>query len=76
MSSGTLLLFTFFMITDPKSSPNSREARMIWASIIAIISFLLTSWFYVYSAPLYALFILSPFTLLFDKWFTAKRFNW
>ena len=76
MSSGTLLLFTFFMITDPKSSPNSPVARIIWASVIAILSFFLTSWFYVYSAPLWALFILSPFTILFDKWFMAKRFNW
>ena len=76
MSSGTLLLFSFFMITDPKSSPNSRKARMLWASIIAVISFFLTSWFYVYAAPLFALFIMSPFTILFDKWFSAKRFNW
>ena len=76
MSSGTLLLFTFFMITDPKSTPNSSTARIIWASIIAIISFCLTSWFYVYSAPLWALFILSPFTIILDKWFMAKKFNW
>lgn len=76
MSSGTLLLFTFFMITDPKSTPNSSQARIIWASIIAIISFCMTSWFYVYSAPLWALLVLSPFTIIFDKWFKAKKFNW
>lgn len=76
MSNGTLLLFTFFMITDPKSTPNSTRGRMIWSGIIAIISFFLTNWFYVYSAPLWALFLLSPCTVFFDRWFVSKRFDW
>lgn len=76
MSNGTLLLFTFFMITDPKSTPNSTKGRIIWSAIIAIISFFLTNWFYVYAAPLWALFLLSPCTVFFDRWFVNKRFSW
>ncbi|HCQ28692.1 MAG TPA: Na+-transporting NADH:ubiquinone oxidoreductase, subunit NqrB [Flavobacteriales bacterium] len=76
ISNGTLLLFTFFMITDPKSSPDNSTARIIWAFFIALLSFILTSWFYVFSAPLWALFILSPFTVLLDSLFKSKRYEW
>ena len=39
VSTGSLLLFTFFMISDPKTSPNHPVARIIWAVLIAIVSF-------------------------------------
>ena len=31
LMSGSLLLFTLFMITDPRSIPNARSARIAWA---------------------------------------------
>ena len=31
VSTGSLLLFTFFMISDPRTSPNHPFARIIWA---------------------------------------------
>jgi len=75
-NSGTILLFAFFMITDPKTSPNSRKGRIIWASMIAMLSFLLGQFFYLYQAPLIALFIVSFTTPLIDKVFQAERFKW
>lgn len=76
LSSGTLLLFSFFMITDPVSTPNAPKARVAWAAVIAIISFLLTNYLYVYAAPLWALFIMSPVTAVLDRKFIANRFKW
>ncbi len=76
MSNGTLLLFSFFMITDPKSSPNARQARVIWAFLIAVISFIVSAVYYVYDAPLWVLFVLSPATVLFDKFFKHPIFQW
>ncbi len=76
LSSGTLLLFTFFMITDPVTTPNAPKARIIWASLIGILAFGLTNWFYVHTAPIWALFIFSFFTPLFDRIFLHKRFTW
>ena len=75
-NSGTILLFAFFMITDPKTSPNSRKGRIIWSSMIAMLSFLLGQFFYLYQAPLIALFIVSFTTPLIDKVFQAERFKW
>ena len=35
MQSGALLLLTFFMITDPKTTPDRRSARMLYAVLVA-----------------------------------------
>ncbi len=75
-SSGTLLLFTFFMITDPKTTPSHRWGRVIWASVIALLSFILAKYMFVYIAPLIALFVLSPFTILFNKIWVGNKFEW
>lgn len=76
LSSGTLMLFSFFMITDPVSTPNAPKARVLWAVVIAVLAFALSDIFYVYAAPLWALFIISPVTALLDKSFLHKRFKW
>jgi len=33
--SGALLLFAFFMISDPKTTPDSRAGRLIFAALVA-----------------------------------------
>ncbi len=75
-SSGTLLLFAFFMITDPMTIPNHRKARIPWAVIVAFATFILSQWFYVYIAAIWALFIVTPLTVLFDHWLKYKKFEW
>ncbi len=75
-TSGTLLLFTFFMITDPVTTPNSPKARIIWASLIALASFGLSHYWQLYTAPIWVLFILSPLTALLDRIFVHHHFNW
>lgn len=75
-TSGSLLLFSFFMITDPVSTPNNLKVRIIWAIIIAYISFVLTNYYFINAAPLWVLFFISPLTPFLDKLFLAKRFAW
>lgn len=36
LESGALLLFTFFMISDPKTTPNSRTGRVLFAALVAV----------------------------------------
>lgn len=75
-NSGTILLFAFFMITDPKTSPGSRKGRVIWGIMIAVLSFCLSQIFYFYQAPLIALFIVSLSTPLLDTIFKHSKFHW
>ena len=76
MASGTLLLFTFFMITDPMTTPNHRTARIIWVSLISITSFALSNYMYVYAAPILVLFFASPLTPVLDTIWQSEKFDW
>lgn len=75
-SSGTLVLFAFFMITDPMTSPNARNGRIIWGSMLAVIAFVLSNFMQLYTAPMWALFGWSMLTPVFDKLFVKPKFNW
>lgn len=76
LMSGSLLLFALFMITDPRSIPNARSGRLIWAISIAILTFILRNQFFIPTAVFWALFALSPLTLILDKIWSAPRFSW
>lgn len=75
-SSGTLLLFTFFMITDPMTIPNSRKARVIWSLILASSTFILSNFMQIYTAPIWVLFFMTPITVMLDKVWPAVKFEW
>lgn len=75
-TSGSLLLFSFFMITDPRTTPNHFWVRGIWAVIVASISFYLMEFQYLSSAPFWVLFFISPLTPILDKICNSKTFNW
>jgi Na+-transporting NADH:ubiquinone oxidoreductase subunit NqrB len=76
LMSGSLLLFAFFMITDPRSIPNATLSRILWAVLIAGLTFILQHQFFISTALFWALFSLSPLTIVFDQLFHASRFYW
>jgi Na+-transporting NADH:ubiquinone oxidoreductase subunit NqrB len=76
LMSGSLLLFTLFMITDPRSIPNDKLARIVWSIAIAGLAFVLRNYFYINEAIFIALFVISPLTILLDKIKVAPIFNW
>lgn len=75
-SSGTLLLFAFFMITDPMTIPDSRKGRIIWSLLVSVLTFVLSNWVQIYTAPIWVIFFLTPLTVLFDKVYPSSRFKW
>lgn len=76
LMSGSLILFALFMLTDPRSIPNAKNSRLIWSIIIAILAFILQYQFYLSNGIFWALFIISPLTILLDTVWNAPRFNW
>lgn len=76
MTNGSLLLFTFFMITDPMTTPNAPRARIIWSVLIAFITFGMSTFAYVHTAPIWSLFILCAFTPMLDVLMKGERFSW
>ena len=76
ISTGSLLLFTFFMISDPRTSPNHPVARIIWAILIAAVSFYLAAFKWKYNTIIWVLVAAAPLVPLLDKIFKAKEFHW
>lgn len=75
-TNGSLLLFTFFMITDPKTTPKHPTARVFWAFIIGVVSFVIMELFYLPSAPLWVLLFSPPLTIFLNQFYPAKSFQW
>jgi Na+-transporting NADH:ubiquinone oxidoreductase subunit NqrB len=76
LQSGALLLFTFFMITDPRSTPDRRRGRILFAATVALLAFWLQFRWQLRPSLFYALAALSPLTPLLDRLLPAPRFTW
>jgi len=76
LQSGSLLIFTFFMISDPRTSPDSRLGRFLFALAVALLAHRLAFFWQMRPALYVALIALSPLTLLIDRILPAERFAW
>ncbi len=76
VSTGSLLLFSFFMISDPKTAPNHAVARIVWAMLIAAVAFYLSAFKWMNSTPIYVLVFAAPLVPVFDWLMKAKPFEW
>lgn len=76
LMTGSLLLFALFMLTDPRSIPNHYVSRIIWAIAIAMVTFIIQYSLYLPTAIFWALFFLSPFTIILDYCCHSPQFNW
>lgn len=76
LQSGALLLFSFFMITDPRSTPDRRLARIVFAVAVAGLGYWLQFRWQLRPALFFALAALSPLSPLLDWLLPAPRFTW
>jgi Na+-transporting NADH:ubiquinone oxidoreductase subunit NqrB len=76
LSTGSLLLFSFFMISDPKTAPNHAAARIVWAVVMAAVAFYFSAFKWMNSTPIYVLVFAAPLVPLFDWLMKARRFEW
>jgi len=75
-TNGALLLFAFFMISDPMTIPNRRAARIGYACGVALVAFVWQFLLFRTNGLLWALFLCSPLVPLSDRWWPAERFEW
>lgn len=76
ISTGSLLLFSFFMITDPRTTPDHSIARMIWSAVVAAVAFYLATFKFLNGAPIFVLVMAQPLVPLLDILFKARKFAW
>ncbi len=76
LGNGALLLFAFFMISDPMTIPDRRGPRIAYALIVAAGA---VAWQYLLFRPnalIWALFLATPLVPLLDRLFPGDRFSW
>ena len=76
LESGALLLFAFFMISDPMTGPNSRRGRVAHAALVAAIAYGWQFELYRTNGLIWALFVAAPAVALWDALWPAQKFEW
>ena len=76
LQNGALLIFAFFMISDPKTTPDTALGRMLFATLVAGIAYVIQFVYYVPNGPILALIIVAPFVPLLDMLFKGHRYEW
>jgi len=76
LQSGSLLLFAFFMISDPKTTPDSRAGRLLFAAAVALGAYCVHFVLFRTNGLLWSLAACSPFVPLLDRLLPGPRYAW
>jgi Na+-transporting NADH:ubiquinone oxidoreductase subunit NqrB len=76
LQSGSLLIFSFFMISDPRTTPDARAGRVVFAAVVAFLAVYLRFLRHEPQAILFALALCAPLVPLLDRLFPAPRHRW
>jgi enediyne biosynthesis protein E5 len=76
LQSGALLLFAFFMISDPMTTPVNTAARIGYAFVVALCALV---WQFVFFKPnglIVSLFVLSPLVVWLNRLMPGMAYQW
>lgn len=72
MTGAAFMLFTFFMITDPMTTPETVSGRIAFGVVVGILDNLLR-YKQVSQSPFFALFVVSAFVPVWRRYFGAEK---
>jgi enediyne biosynthesis protein E5 len=76
VQSGALLLFAFFMISDPKTTPDSRTGRILFAALVALGGGYVQFKLFRTNGLLHSLAVVALLVPLIDRLFPGPRYQW
>ena len=76
LQSGGLLLFTFFMISDPRTTPDSRAGRFLFAALVAFGAWYVQFRMFRTNGLLWSLAACSLLTPIIDWLMPGNRYQW
>jgi enediyne biosynthesis protein E5 len=76
LASGAFLIFAFFMISDPKTTPDSRAGRIVFALLVALGAGFVHFVLYRPNGLILSLAFLSPLVPLLDRLLPGGRYLW
>lgn len=76
LQNGALLIFTFFMISDPRTTPDTRKGRILFALVVSSVAYCFQFMLFNTSGLFFALALSSLSVPLIDMVFKGQRFQW
>jgi len=76
LENGSLALFAFHMISDPKTTPDSRAGRVVFVCAVALGAALVQFALYRTNGLLWSLAACSLFVPWLDRWLPSRAFEW
>jgi enediyne biosynthesis protein E5 len=76
LQSGSLLLFAFYMISDPKTTPDSRIGRILFAITVAAGAGYVQFGLYRTNGLLWSLVVCSIITPIIDRLLPGTKYEW
>jgi len=76
LASGAFLIFTFFMISDPKTTPDTRAGRILFALLVALGAGCVQFVLFRPNGLILSLAFLSPLVPLLDRLLPGARYAW
>lgn len=76
LQNGALLIFAFFMISDPRTTPNSPLGRVFFSAIVATLAFTIQFVWYEPNGPILALVMAAPLVPAIDYLIRGQVYQW
>jgi Na+-transporting NADH:ubiquinone oxidoreductase subunit NqrB len=76
LESGGLLLFTFFMISDPRTTPDHPIARVLFGALVAYVAWYIQFRLFRTNGVIWSLALCSPLVPVVDRLLPGARFSW
>jgi enediyne biosynthesis protein E5 len=76
LENGALLLFTFFMISDPRTTPDSRAGRILFACIVACGAWYVQFRLFRTNGVLWSLALFAMTVPLINRLLPGARYGW
>jgi Na+-translocating ferredoxin:NAD+ oxidoreductase RnfD subunit len=76
LQNGALLIFAFFMISDPKTTPDAPVGRIVFALFVAATAFTIQFIFYQPNGPILALILCAPLVPAIDAVLHGSYYRW
>lgn len=74
--SGSLIIFTFHMISDPMTAPENKTIRVIYGMVVAYLAYYFRFTLFEPNSLIYALVILAPVVPIINWIFPGKKYYW
>ena len=76
LQNGALLVFAFFMISDPKTTPDSAVGRWWYATLVAALAYVIQFVLFIPNGPVIALAFTAPFVPFIDLLSRGRHYQW